>query len=594
MKLPRLAFPAVSAQIPSPMTDAVDNPPPSRWTAVGLFLLFFVPFIPAVNWTEFSGGMENFNVGTAQEMVRRGNWLLPTLNGEIRTKKPPLATWMSAIGMKLTGSLPWGARLPNVLCTGLLAAATYYFGREIGGHRLGVIASLVGSSSFLVLQHAIPAQYDMPYAVCITLANLYLAKLALRGCWWEGCLGAGFWLGLAFMAKGPLPALLMTVAPFVACAFIRWIPDAPQQPVTPVLAAIRPGQVLEYEAIRPEPRAPVATRQFPSVTASTRVLAVLAGLGVLALVAMPWTIYVLYATAGRAHEWYNETTLRDERVNEEHSWWWKYVLVVPWFAPWALWYVVGLLALCFEKWRPLRRRMLLVVLMVGLPLLVMSFFPVRRPRYVLPLAAPLAVLAAWRIEQHFARPEAWKKADRLLVFGHGAIMTALAVGLPVAGMFFVRTVDGDPWYGMPLGFASLAIMAAVLALMWRRMADWRWHVGGSAVLMLMLAVLFLRGYKDSPNGRSPAKLLAARLLERYPGAEYYSDSHKGHDAPTELTIYLNSEVRRCANPAKLRASTRPQVLFVGTEQERTPDRPGWRLVDKQRIAKAWWYAMVRE
>ncbi|MGA2500194.1 MAG: glycosyltransferase family 39 protein [Tepidisphaeraceae bacterium] len=543
----------------------MNNPSPSRWTAIGLFLLFFVPFLPAVNWLEFSGGMENFNVATAQEMVRKGNWLLPTLNGELRTKKPPLATWMSAAGIKLTGSLPWGARLPNVLSTGLLAVATYYFGREIGGHRLGLISALVGSSSLLPLQYAIPAQYDMPYAVCITLANLYLARIAMRGCWWEGCLGAGFWLGMAIMVKGPLPSLLMTIVPFAVFPLI-------------------PGNDGREQT---SPPAPI----------KTRVLAVLAGLLVLAMVALPWSIYVLTATAGRLNEWYNETTLRDERVAEEHSWWWKYVLVVPWFAPWALWYAAGFLAFCFEKWRPQRRRMSLMVLLVWLPVIVMSFFAARRPRYVLPLVAPLAVLAAWRIQQHFVRPEAWKKADRLLVFGHGAIVTVLAVGVPVAGMLGIwsaQTVEGRPWYGLPLGLTFLAGAIAVLVVMWRRMADWRFHVGGSVALMLMLAVLVLWGYKDSPNGRSPARELAARLLQRYPDAEYYSFSKKGHDSPTELTVYLNSEVRRCASLAKIRASARPQIVFLGTDQEHTPDRRGWRLIDKQLIGKAWWYAMVRE
>ena len=270
------------------MTAVVNNSSSGRWTALGLFLFFFLPFLPAIPWTEFSGGMENFNVGTAQEMARNGNWLIPTLNGEVRTKKPPLATWMSAVGIKLTRSLPWGARLPNVLSTGLLAVATYYFGREIGGHRLGVISALVGGSSYLVLQHAIPAQYDMPFAVCITLTNLYLAKLALRGCWWEGCLGAGFWLGMALMVKGP-PALLMTLLPFAVFLFIPEENDgASLSPVpTPVM---------------------------------TPVLAVLAGLVVLALVALPWTLYILNLRPDRIQEWYNETTLRDERLFEEHSW----------------------------------------------------------------------------------------------------------------------------------------------------------------------------------------------------------------------------------------------------------------------------------
>ena len=41
--------------------------------------------------------MESRNIVTAREMVQDGNWLVPTMNGELRLEKPPLPTWIAAV-----------------------------------------------------------------------------------------------------------------------------------------------------------------------------------------------------------------------------------------------------------------------------------------------------------------------------------------------------------------------------------------------------------------------------------------------------------------------------------------------------------------
>ena len=40
--------------------------------------------------------MECRNLITAREMVAYDNWLVPTMNGELRLEKPPLPTWIAA------------------------------------------------------------------------------------------------------------------------------------------------------------------------------------------------------------------------------------------------------------------------------------------------------------------------------------------------------------------------------------------------------------------------------------------------------------------------------------------------------------------
>lgn len=41
--------------------------------------------------------MESGNIVTAREMVYDGNWIAPTMNGELRLEKPPLPTWLTAV-----------------------------------------------------------------------------------------------------------------------------------------------------------------------------------------------------------------------------------------------------------------------------------------------------------------------------------------------------------------------------------------------------------------------------------------------------------------------------------------------------------------
>ena len=41
--------------------------------------------------------MESRNIITAREMARGGDWIVPTMNGELRLEKPPLPTWVTAI-----------------------------------------------------------------------------------------------------------------------------------------------------------------------------------------------------------------------------------------------------------------------------------------------------------------------------------------------------------------------------------------------------------------------------------------------------------------------------------------------------------------
>lgn len=65
---------------------------PVSWRAhLAIILLFFIALAPTLTWLEFSSGSENLIVATALETRRTGHWLIPTMRGQPRIAKPPLA-----------------------------------------------------------------------------------------------------------------------------------------------------------------------------------------------------------------------------------------------------------------------------------------------------------------------------------------------------------------------------------------------------------------------------------------------------------------------------------------------------------------------
>ena len=61
-----------------------------------LILIGIITFI-VNNDTFVPDIMESRNIITAREMVYQDNWIVTTMNGELRLEKPPLPTWLTAV-----------------------------------------------------------------------------------------------------------------------------------------------------------------------------------------------------------------------------------------------------------------------------------------------------------------------------------------------------------------------------------------------------------------------------------------------------------------------------------------------------------------
>ncbi|MDR3670574.1 MAG: glycosyltransferase family 39 protein [Holophaga sp.] len=146
---------------------------------------------------------EPYVAGIIHEMTTRGDWIVPTLDGQPYLEKPPLFYWMAVLSCKAAGSFaPWALRLPSALMAVGTVAWVGWLGCRVQSVRAGVWAGLLTAGNVLFFQMGHQAVVDITLTATVTLA-LGLAFLALveaPGRRWVD----GFWasLGLVFLAKG--------------------------------------------------------------------------------------------------------------------------------------------------------------------------------------------------------------------------------------------------------------------------------------------------------------------------------------------------------------------------------------------------------
>src|SRR5204862_7065639 len=70
-----------------------------------------------------------------REMLARGEWVVPTLQGEPYLDKPPLMYWLVALSYGVFGAHDWSARLVPALAVHGCVLLTYLLGRRGLGER---------------------------------------------------------------------------------------------------------------------------------------------------------------------------------------------------------------------------------------------------------------------------------------------------------------------------------------------------------------------------------------------------------------------------------------------------------------------------
>lgn len=140
----------------------------------------------------------------AREMLKSGDWMMPTLNGFVHPQKPPLIYWASASSMALFGENEFAARLPaamagfgTLVMAFLLARA--WFGRSAA---FATALTLAGSVEFFALSRTLTPDMLMTFWITASMAAFAVATSdpARRRWIWLFFIG----MGLGFLTKGPM------------------------------------------------------------------------------------------------------------------------------------------------------------------------------------------------------------------------------------------------------------------------------------------------------------------------------------------------------------------------------------------------------
>ncbi|MBY0228938.1 MAG: glycosyltransferase family 39 protein [Gemmataceae bacterium] len=188
------------------------DPVPGRVPLLHLALLLVVPGLllyPFLGFRLFEPDESRY-AQIPLEMLQRGDWVLPTLQGEPYLDKPPLFYWLVMLSYRAFGVHDWAARLVPALAVHLTLLLGYLFGRRSAGDRaafLGTLA-LALSPGFLGMGRLLVL--DGLLMLLVVLA-VFAAWEAIRGerlawGWWLLSSGAA---GLGVLVKGPVVLILL-------------------------------------------------------------------------------------------------------------------------------------------------------------------------------------------------------------------------------------------------------------------------------------------------------------------------------------------------------------------------------------------------
>jgi 4-amino-4-deoxy-L-arabinose transferase-like glycosyltransferase len=514
---------------------------------------------PVVAMTTTAKDVKRLRPIEGQPPIQVNPWLVPIMSGEIRLQKPPLPYWLAAICFKLFDYSEASARLPGALMMAAAVALVFDLGRRTLGKRVGWYAAFAWISLYFVYDEHRKAMADPSLAFFSLLAVWAWvvagdAGIALTARNSSRCVLASLLLfylamGLGTLAKGPL-ILLHVIAALGAlhcCTRRRF-----------------PGKWWQH----------------------------LLGIALLALIALPWPMYVFNHIPNAIELWRYELANKEKPRGLFFYFPELLQIAAPWTAVWILQMVTAV-----ARWRgaaapraiPRARRELFPILWLAVVFLVLSAFDVKKNAYLLPELPAIALSVGAGLR--------WLvlglRIPRLRRLSHTFIVAMIVVGA-VAGLSVwpARHAAFEPpvWPGDAVSWGALAAISIAtatifglvpaLALM-RRSRRRHWPVAQGIVLAVATAFIF--NFVVAPNdNRRSAKAACTQAMA------LLAEGHRTLSTDLlaeEVAVYLPLDPAD-AIPAESRFASK--VLFLrddadGVEARRRkqPVKPfdptGWRI-----------------
>jgi 4-amino-4-deoxy-L-arabinose transferase-like glycosyltransferase len=333
------------------------------------------------------------NAGCAYEMWKKGEYIVPTFNNQLRVEKPPLHYYFMILGYSIFGFNEFAARFFSVIFGVLTIGLTYLFAHRYLNPKAAKIASLImlGSLHFSIQIHmAVPD----PYLIFFIAAALMAFYRGFAENQKRFHFLAYLFVGLGFLTKGPIALVFPAI--------------------TILLFLYSTGQLSWKNLFSFKP---------------------FLGLGLVLLVIAPWHIMVGIATQG---EWLRGFYLthnlqRFVEPMEGHGG----LFVLTW-----LYVFLGMLPIgiyifpaFYSLWKNRNQTQHQAVVFAGIAALVMilffSFSQTKLPNYTVPTYPFIALVMAYYLQNIFEK-NIVNKVVKISTYLYIFIMLLLQAGLIIA------------------------------------------------------------------------------------------------------------------------------------------------------------------
>ena len=419
-----------------------------------LFLLLVITFIAFVvnNGVLEANIMEARNLTSAREILQKNNWLEPTMNGELRLEKPPLPTWIAAATMYFTGQDNLSLlRLPSALAALLMVFFLFKLTTTLTEDRLlPFLVAGTAATSFYIFFMARDISWDI-FCHSFMIGAIWLIHKGLKSneTRYSGLFGAGILMGLSFMSKGPISFYSLLLPYLIARSFSYGWKEA-------------------------------ANRKM--------------GLFIMILTAIIigiwWPLMI----------WISHPDF-SALIADQESAAWLSRSVRPFYHYWSfpvqsgVWVIMAAVALYFPYARVRIRQFgnytFLFVWVIS-AVFLLSVFPEKKERYLLPVLLPMAVLTAFYFRYLIQACQASvpDKNDLMIFRMNTLLMVVICFAIPVAVLFFPMGAD-RPSMGLLIAVFSLfwSLGGFLIIALWKKNALWLWMGMVGMVLSVCIALL---------------------------------------------------------------------------------------------------------
>ncbi|MGI6242918.1 MAG: ArnT family glycosyltransferase [Prevotella sp.] len=420
---------------------------PLRKTSVILLIVLGL-FTFFVNLEQLpSDIMEMRNLVTAREIVHDGNWLVPTMNGELRLQKPPLPTWVAGAVETVSPDNLGLQRAAAGVMGSLWVLFLFLTVRKLSkDDDLPVVTAVVFMTCYNLVLMGRSATWDI-YCHSWMMGAIYFLTCGLleQRREWLHFMVAGLLLGLSFLSKGPVSFYALLLPYLLVFGFMA-----------------RPRLKGKW--------APIAVMIL-----------------LMLVVGGWWYVYLLVKHPAEMSQ-----------VIHVETGAWSNHNVRPWYYYWQFflemgaWAVLMLAALAYPYWvkrlKLSREYILSFGWAIGV-LVLLSLMPEKKTRYLLPMLAPSAMLVACLVV-HFKQGVVMDRFSKFLFRFNGAVI-ALVV-LTVVGLLFFYVL---PRHMLSQGTAIVVSILLLGILVWivRAVHDYRpmKFIGGIASIFVVAEVFLL-------------------------------------------------------------------------------------------------------